>query len=122
MGVQNINVGGSGIGGEASVWRRVDTIKVLSGATVGEVDITLNGRLEEYVLVIPVLDATTTATLKILDEDDQEWYASSAFALNTTQPIVVTRLLCGLTTFQVVCSIAQAANRTFTLYTKGSRP
>jgi hypothetical protein len=121
MPVKDINVGGSGIGGIAPIWRRIDTIVVLSGGTTAKVDIPLNGRMEEYVLVVPLLDGATTATLSLLDEDSQNWYASSAFALSTTQNVIVTRLLCGLNTFQIVCSGAQTADRTFTLYLKGSR-
>lgn len=116
MAVEGIDFGGVGF-----VWRRKVTITVANGGTTGTVDIPLNGKLEEYVLVIPVLDGANTATLSLVDEDGRQWYASAAFALNTIQNVVIPRLLCGINTFKIVCSGVQTAQRVFTLYLKGSR-
>lgn len=106
----------------APVWRRKVAITVAQGATNAEADVVINGTVYEILFVVPDLEATGAASLKLQDEDNKTWYDSGALAEAASHLFIVTRLLVGVTTIRIECNAAQtSAARNFVVYLKGVR-
>ena len=94
-------------------------IVVASGATAGgvkEESLEIRGVLGRILFVIPDLDDSDTAELKIRNSDGEDDFTSGELAESTTHKMCMSLPLAGVKTFRVECSGAQAAARTITLY------
>ncbi len=91
------------------VARAVVPVTVPISGTSAEVDVQINGRVQQIHFVVPNLEGASTAELLLHDADDNVLYASGDKAESTTYAIVAERWMMGTTTVRVECSEAQAS-------------
>ncbi len=95
-------------------FRLQKTITVPSGDTNVELDVTdLLGLTRQIFFVIPDLDDSDTAELKLEDSDNYDLFTSGELAESTTHIINVERVMTGTITIRIECSGAQASDRDF---------
>lgn len=98
---------------QGMVLTHTENITVASSGSSAESDAELNGITKQIIFVVPDLDDSDTAEVKLLDSNDYELYASGELAESTTHVINVERAMAQTTTIRVECSGTQAANRAF---------
>lgn len=78
-----------------------------------EEDVEFNGLTKQIVFKVPDLTDTHTAELKILDEDDNELFASGEKAESETHVLIMERALCGTITLLIETSGNETADKAF---------
>mgnify|MGYP000725221767 CR=1 FL=1 len=92
------------------------TITISSGQSVAELDKDLAGRITRMLFVVPDLDDSNTAELKLQNADDENIFESGELAENTTHRLETSIDVVGTITFRVECSGAQTTSREFKIY------
>lgn len=93
--------------------KKTITLDYVSAPAVIELDMSFNGLTKEIVFKVPALTDTHTAELKILDEDDNELFASGEKAESETHVLIAERALCGTITLRIETSGNETADREF---------
>lgn len=88
---------------------------VSSDATTITAGLPINGLVQQIQFVVPDLDDTDTAELKILNSFDNEVYASGEKAESSTHIINVQRPVTKTMSLKIEASDTQSADRTFTV-------
>jgi hypothetical protein len=101
------------------VGRVQKTVTVADGSATGETSFEFNGIIKQVIWDVPELTDVNSAELKILDEDDNEIYASGERAENTKHTLTFERAVCGSPTLEVTQNVAQSgadASHTVVIY------
>ena len=93
--------------------KKTITLDYASAPAVIESDLAFNGLTKQIIFKVPDLTDSHTAELKILDEDDNELFASGEKAESTTHTLVVERALCGTVTLRIETSGNETADKEF---------
>ncbi|MBN2120696.1 MAG: hypothetical protein JW734_06545 [Candidatus Omnitrophica bacterium] len=93
--------------------KRSIMLPYLKNPAVIELDVPFNGVVKQIVFRVPVLTNDNTAELKILDEDDNELFASGEKEANKSHLLDAERALCGTITLRIETSGNETEDRTF---------
>lgn len=93
--------------------KKTITLDYISAPAVIELDVPFNGLTKEIVFKVPALTDSHTAELKILDEDDNELFASGEKAESKTHILIAERALCGTLTLRIETSGNETADKVF---------
>ena len=93
------------------------TIAIADGASSGETIITgMNCLIKQILFVIPALEGSHTAELKIQNEDDKDLFTSGELAESTTHNILAERQVVGDISFKVESSGTETTGVTIYVY------